>query len=75
MQISFWYHMNGIGIGSLTLAMSEGNGSETKLWEKEGRQGPSWMQATVDLPTGTYVVSFIFIPLSISRLSVILLFK
>ncbi|XP_078314155.1 uncharacterized protein LOC111131446 [Crassostrea virginica] len=58
MQISFWYHMNGIGIGSLTLAMSKGNGSETKLWEKEGRQGPSWMQATVDLPTGTYVISF-----------------
>nr|XP_022335159.1 uncharacterized serine-rich protein C215.13-like isoform X2 [Crassostrea virginica] len=58
MQISFWYYMNGIGIGSLTLAMSEGNGSVTTLWEKEGRQGPSWIQATVDLPPGNYVISF-----------------
>ena len=49
--------MNGIGIGSLALAISEGKGSETTLWEKEGRQGPSWIQATVDLPPGNYVVS------------------
>ncbi|XP_022335158.2 uncharacterized protein LOC111131765 [Crassostrea virginica] len=58
MQISFWYYMNGIGIGSLTLAMSEGSGSVTTLWEKQGRQGPSWIQATVDLPPGNYVISF-----------------
>eukprot|EP00105_Crassostrea_gigas_P024157 XP_011444304.1 PREDICTED: uncharacterized protein LOC105340119 [Crassostrea gigas] len=57
LQISFWYYMNGVGIGKLTLGKVE-NGAKTVLWEKQGRQGPSWIQASVNLPRGSYVISF-----------------
>lgn len=59
LQISFWYYMNGVGIGKLTLGKVE-NGTKTVLWEKEGRQGPSWIEASVNLPRGSYVVISLF---------------
>lgn len=51
--------MNGVGIGKLTLGKVE-NGTKTVLWEKEGRQGPSWIEASVNLPRGSYVVISLF---------------
>lgn len=59
LQISFWYYMNGVGIGKLTLGKVE-NETKTVLWEKEGRQGPSWIEASVNLPRGSYVVISLF---------------
>ncbi|XP_062616624.1 MAM and LDL-receptor class A domain-containing protein 2-like [Saccostrea cucullata] len=58
LQLSFWYFMNGVGIGILTLNKIDGNGSKTELWRRKGRQGREWIQATVNLPRGSFVISF-----------------
>ncbi|XP_061195919.1 MAM and LDL-receptor class A domain-containing protein 1-like [Saccostrea echinata] len=58
LQVSFWYFMNGVGIGILTLNKMEGDGSKTELWRKEGRQNRGWNQATISLPRGSFVLSF-----------------
>jgi hypothetical protein len=49
-QVSFWYHMNGTTMGSLTLQIdSTGNGTYTTLWTKSGNQGNSWQQAKINI--------------------------
>ena len=43
--LSFWYHMYGTNIGSLTVTVITPSGSQ-QLWTKSGGQGNSWKQAT-----------------------------
>ncbi|XP_056020518.1 MAM and LDL-receptor class A domain-containing protein 1-like, partial [Ostrea edulis] len=56
LQMSFWYFMNGIGIGNLTVNKVDDDGTKTELWRKEGRQGSEWIQAKVRLPRGEFMI-------------------
>ncbi|MBT7144865.1 MAG: hypothetical protein HN894_16195, partial [Bacteroidetes bacterium] len=48
--LTFWYHMYGSTMGSLTVYISTNGGSSyTQLWYKSGDQGNSWQEATIDL--------------------------
>lgn len=55
-NLTFWYHMNGAGIGNLRLYKENADGSNEVLFVKKGRQGVSWEQASVNLPVGFYKV-------------------
>ncbi|KAK6178926.1 hypothetical protein SNE40_011403 [Patella caerulea] len=48
-NFSFWYYMNGINIGSLTLRLLDPRTPENNqvLWSLSGRQGGMWKQAIV----------------------------
>lgn len=49
-QVSFWYHMFGASMGSLTLQIdSTGNGTYSTIWTKSGNQGNSWQQAKINI--------------------------
>ncbi len=48
--ISFYYHMYGNTMGSLSLNVSTNNGSTwSALWSKSGDQGDQWYSAYIDL--------------------------
>lgn len=55
-NLTFWYHMNGAGIGNLRLYRENADGSKEELFVRKGRQGVSWEQASVNLPVGFYKV-------------------
>ncbi|KAK3603105.1 hypothetical protein CHS0354_027889 [Potamilus streckersoni] len=57
-NISFWYHMNGAGIGSLKLLQRTPYGNVLSLWSRTGRQSPEWLKAEVNLPPGLYNLTF-----------------
>lgn len=42
--LSFWYHMYGTSIGSLSLSVVTPSGTQ-QIWTKSGGQGNSWKQA------------------------------
>lgn len=46
--VNFWYHMNGSGMGSLSLEIYTGSSWEV-VWSKSGTQGESWLNAVVNL--------------------------
>ena len=50
-ELSFWYHMYGADMGSLTVQVSTNNGStwSGNQFSLSGDQGNSWQQATVNL--------------------------
>ncbi len=49
-ELSFWYHMNGTSVGSLSVDVySEGSWTEDILNPIEGNQGTSWQNKIVDL--------------------------
>ena len=49
-QVSFWYHMQGNSMGSLTLQIdSTGNGTYTTIWTRTGNQSNVWEQAKVNI--------------------------
>ncbi|MFK7784821.1 MAG: M12 family metallo-peptidase [Crocinitomicaceae bacterium] len=49
-NISFAYHMDGSGIGTLELEVSDDGGSTwTSLWSRSGEQSNDWLAANVDL--------------------------
>ena len=56
-NLSFWYHMNGFGIGQLILSKIEEKKSE-ELWKMEGRQGQGWLQGSVLLNPGKFTLEF-----------------
>ena len=60
-NLTFWYHMNGIGIGNLYLYQETLDGHNNVLWHKFGRQSSKWLNTSVTLPFGTYKVGFISI--------------
>ncbi|XP_052098974.1 MAM and LDL-receptor class A domain-containing protein 1-like [Mytilus californianus] len=53
--LSFWYHMNGNGIGSLTVYLVS-KGTRQRLWQKTGRQSPDWLLATIPIRNGSYQI-------------------
>ncbi|QTN39522.1 fibronectin type III domain-containing protein [Cryomorphaceae bacterium] len=48
-SISFYYHMYGSNMGSLSLEISSASSNWTQVWTLSGDQGNSWFQAAVDL--------------------------
>ncbi|XP_033749866.1 MAM and LDL-receptor class A domain-containing protein 1-like [Pecten maximus] len=56
---SFWYHMNGVGIGNLSLLVTDMYGDRVILWSKHGRQGPDWQQATLHFDISVAKVEFV----------------
>ncbi|CAC5388819.1 unnamed protein product [Mytilus coruscus] len=53
--LSFWYHMNGNGIGSLNVYLVS-KGTRHRLWQKTGRQSPDWLLATIPISSGSYQI-------------------
>ncbi|RDD40325.1 MAM and LDL-receptor class A domain-containing protein 2 [Trichoplax sp. H2] len=50
----FWYNMLGPDVGSLTVSTRTSyTGSMSQQWSKSGNQGPSWIKASVNLPTSS----------------------
>ena len=56
-NMSFWYHMNGVGIGHLAVYAEYSNGHRDTLVFMSGRQSPEWQHVTVELPPGIYKVN------------------
>ena len=56
---SFYYHMDGVHMGSLSVhKISEGEASK-QIWSREGSQGPEWYFAEVTISdTKAYQVRF-----------------
>jgi len=50
--MSFWYHMQGGHIGSLSVYMRVFGQSETKLWSLSLDQGTKWNSAVVPILSG-----------------------
>lgn len=49
-DLSFFYAMNGVDVGSLEFSISIDNGNTFQsLWSISGDQGPEWQQALIDL--------------------------
>jgi hypothetical protein len=49
-DFSFYYHMSGQGIGSLTVEIStDGGTSWTELWSESGHQGNKWQRVLLSL--------------------------
>jgi len=48
-QLTFWYHMFGIAMGTLSVEVSEDCVSWTTVWSRSGAQGDLWLEANVDL--------------------------
>lgn len=57
-NMSFWYHMNGVGIGHLAVYAEYSNGHRDTLVFMSGRQSPEWQHVTVELPPGIYKLIF-----------------
>jgi len=45
--LTFWYHMNGVGIGKLSVLKIDKYGRQMEVWSRHGRQGPEWNNGTV----------------------------
>ncbi|XP_060071424.1 MAM and LDL-receptor class A domain-containing protein 1-like [Ylistrum balloti] len=58
-SFSFWYHMNGVGIGNLSLIATDKFGNRKTLWSRHGRQGPDWLRATLRLDSSAEKVEFV----------------
>lgn len=56
-NLTFWYTMNGRGIGDLSLHQQKGKQSE-KLWTLSGRQSEEWQQATIEVGPGKLTFRF-----------------
>ena len=56
-NLTFWYSMNGVGIGKLVLSRLEGKKRED-LWERRGRQGRGWVRGFVTLHPGKMMLQF-----------------
>jgi hypothetical protein len=49
-QVSFWYHMQGATMGTLSLQIdSTGNGTYSTIWTKTGNQSNTWEEAKVNI--------------------------
>ena len=63
--VTFWYHMNGDGIGNLNVYRKNINSSSSLntqiLWQRSGDQDDMWRLGRIDLPTGSnFQFSLIF---------------
>ncbi|KAK6178924.1 hypothetical protein SNE40_011402 [Patella caerulea] len=53
-SVRVWYHMNGHGIGSLSINKVSDKRAAEVLFKVTGRQGPDWSEARLDLAPGIY---------------------
>ncbi|XP_062578546.1 MAM and LDL-receptor class A domain-containing protein 1-like [Saccostrea cucullata] len=56
--LSFWYHMNGAGVGELRVIFVDRYDNKKVVWTKSRRQGPGWHQAILALDDLTAYVIF-----------------
>jgi len=63
MNVCFFYHMYGSGVGKLTLRVMESGKTPVELWSKGGNQGNEWRKACVSVlaRAGRYTVILYFI--------------
>jgi len=47
--LTFWYHMYGADMGSLTVSTETTSGGTKTLWSKATNQGTNWLRADVQL--------------------------
>jgi len=59
-NMTFWYYMNGAGIGNLSVIVTDRYGGKTNIWHKHGRQSADWQRATVSLGILTSFVSTLY---------------
>lgn len=60
-SLTFWYHMYGSTIGTLSLNLTDVvNARQFPIWSKSGDQGDKWLKATVNLAnvTGSFRLTF-----------------
>lgn len=66
-KLSFWYHMWGTGIGTLTVEVRDSNNAWVPIWSLTGDQGNQWNEALVDLaPYAGQVTKVRFIGTNVS---------
>ena len=51
--LSFWYHMYGAHISTLSVYLRNGS-HDTLLWSKAGTHGDKWIQAVVTVNSSTH---------------------
>ena len=56
-NLTFWYSMNGVGIGHLILSKWTER-QKTELWKREGRQRRDWIQGLIQLQPGKMSLEF-----------------
>jgi hypothetical protein len=59
-NMTFWYYMNGAGMGNLSVIVTDRYGGKTNIWHKHGRQSADWQRATVSLDILTSFVSTLY---------------
>ncbi|XP_046545744.1 MAM and LDL-receptor class A domain-containing protein 1-like [Haliotis rubra] len=58
-NLTFWYHMNGNGIGNVSLIREDNDTDDgIVLWSRHGRQGLNWLESHVTLDPGTFQLQF-----------------
>ena len=45
--LKFFYHMNGDGIGTLSINLVYDNGKKSTIWEQSGDKGDQWLEGNV----------------------------
>ncbi|KAL9981490.1 hypothetical protein ACROYT_G010197 [Oculina patagonica] len=58
MCLQFFYHMNGMRMGTLNVYKREGMRSDDLLWTMSGHQGTDWHEALVDIGGACYQIIF-----------------
>ena len=56
--LSFFYHMLGSSMGTLSIEANDNETGWSTLWSKTGDQGDAWLDAAVVLPASTIKVRF-----------------
>ena len=51
--LSFWYHMYGQHVNILNVYAKHGSALGSPVWTRTGTQGNQWLQAYVNVPSGT----------------------
>ncbi|CAD5121165.1 DgyrCDS9700 [Dimorphilus gyrociliatus] len=57
-KLSFYYHMSGENVGTLTVYTNNKENLQQVLVEKRGPQGESWLTEDISLPIGEYELIF-----------------
>jgi len=57
-SLSFYYHMYGSNMGSLTLEAQSGTATWQQLWTLAGDQGDQWKAVSLLVPSGTTALRF-----------------
>ena len=52
--LSFWYHMYGAHISTLSVYVRSDQSRDTLLWSKTGTHGDRWLQALVTVKSRTH---------------------